>query len=183
MDLGLFYAINRWPEGFRPFFDFFSHATEIEAVKIGLILFLLVLLAIPGNTRRAGIYTLIAFPLANEITDLFKNYLPVNRPFQILEDVILRAGSSDSMGTASAHSANMAAVATVMVLCWRPWGWFWVPIAFFTGLSRVYVGVHFPLQVLLGWLVGVGTAWLVVKGGTWIETRWRERREARRATA
>lgn len=67
-----------------------------------------------------------------------------------------------SYGTASAHSANMAAIATAlwMVLGWR-WGLAWAVIALLTGLSRIYNGVHFPSQVLLGWTVGIFVGWLM----------------------
>jgi undecaprenyl-diphosphatase len=56
----------------------------------------------------------------------------------------------------------MTAVATAfwLFLGWK-WGLPWVLIAFFTGLSRIYVGAHFPAQVLLGWAVGVGAGFFV----------------------
>lgn len=77
------------------------------------------------------------------------------RPCVELPDVHLRVDTMTSFGTASAHSANMAAVATAFTFYfgWRAWPW-WV-VAFMTGLSRIYVGVHYPSQVLFGWLTGI----------------------------
>ena len=65
----------------------------------------------------------------------------------------------------------MAAVATVLV--WRLgwWGTPWVLIALFTGLSRIYVGVHYPSQVMFGWLCGIGMATLVLKTWDHLETK------------
>ena len=96
---------------------------------------------------------------------LLRVLLPRAERDEVIADVIVRTGRSDSMGTASAHSANMAAVATVMtgLLGWR-WGAPWIMAALLTGYSRVFNGVHWPSQVTLGWivgtLVGLATVWV-----------------------
>jgi len=155
--------INRWPEWLAPAMHFFSEATNWLWVKIALGLLVVGLIVAKGRGRHAAIQALLAFPLANGITDLFKKGLPMPRPFQEIDaaDMFLRAGTSDSAGTASAHSANMAAVAFVFTYHLGWWGSPWVLVAVMTGLSRVYNGVHYPYQVLLGWTVGV-TAGLVI---------------------
>jgi len=47
-----------------------------------------------------------------------------------------------------------------------------------TGFSRIYVGVHYPSQVLLGWVCGTFSGFLVVHMGKAIA----QRVEARRVT-
>ena len=59
----------------------------------------------------------------------------------------------------------MAALAFVLCYHFKWWGAIWVLVALLTGLSRIYVGVHYPSQVLLGYLCGVFCAFLVIK--TW----------------
>lgn len=153
------------PEWLEPTMRFFSEATNFTWVKVGLILMLLAMSWFAGPTRRSAIQALIAFPLANGITDQFKHFAPHPRPFQELSDVILRSGWSDSAGTASAHSANMAAVAFVFTYHLRWWGAPWIVVALLTGLSRIYNGVHYPYQVLLGWTCGCCAGFAVIK--TW----------------
>ncbi|RYG49043.1 phosphatase PAP2 family protein [bacterium] len=163
-ELPLFRAINRGPEAWEPVMKWFSTATDAGWFKIALAILVLGMIVRGGKARPAAILSLLAFPIANLITDLFKKNYPGHRPFQVIEDVIVRTGRSDSMGTASAHSANMAAIAVVMtgILGWR-WGAAWIVVAFLTGYSRIYNGVHWPSQVTLGWivgtLVGLGTVW------------------------
>ncbi len=170
----VFRSINGWPESFAPVMRFFSEATNLLSVKVALILLLVGMIVAAKNSRRAAIQALIAFPIANEITDVFKSQIPRPRPFhfQELSDVILRSGWSDSMGTASAHSANMAAVAYVFTyhLGWR-WGAPWIAVAFLTGLSRIYNGVHYPYQVLLGWTCGIAAAFVVTWTWDFIRTQ------------
>jgi undecaprenyl-diphosphatase len=168
----LFHAINDWPDSISPFLTFFSNAMNYPAVKIVLGILLLVLIAAGARTRRTAIQALIAFPIANGMTELFKNYLPEHRPYQDMPGAVhLHVTTSPSFGTASAHAANMAAVAFVFAYHLRWWGSPWVAIAILTGFSRVYVGVHYPYQVLLGWTCGIVAALAVTKGWDLIQTK------------
>jgi undecaprenyl-diphosphatase len=174
---GLLRAINRWPEWLAPTMRFFSEATNYSWFKVLLALLLLGLIVAKGRYARAAVQALIAFPLANGITDLFKHFAPHPRPFQELSDVILRAGWSDSAGTASAHSANMAAVAFVFTYHLGWWGSPWILVALLTGFSRIYNGVHYPYQVLLGWTCGCVAAFVVIKAWELILTKRNSVRE------
>ena len=163
MNETVFRWINGWPDSFAPFFVFFSEATKTTVGK-ALFVAAAVVFAVSGNNgRKALFFFFLAVVLANTITNVFKEALPMLRPCAELDGVILRTGQLTSMGTASAHSANMASLATVIAMVWGWRGTFWVPIALFTGLSRIYVGVHYPSQVLLGWICGIFAGWLVVK--------------------
>ena len=169
----LFQAINGWPESFSPVMRFFSEATTFLWVKLVLAALVIALIVAGPRTRRAAVQALLGFLLANGLTDVFKHLLPTHRPFQEMpaSDVFLRAGWSDSAGTASAHSANMAVVAFVFVYHLRWWGSPWVLIALITGLSRVYVGVHYPYQVALGWTCGILAGLIVTKGWELIQRK------------
>lgn len=179
LDIALFHAINRWPDSVAPFFVFLSECTKWKPVRFALVAAFFAMLAHP-KTRRPAVYVLFAFPLANELCDVLKDGFRMKRPCVDLPDVLLRVNKLTSFGTASAHSANMAAVAFVMTYClgWR-WGLGWILIALFTGLSRIYVGVHYPSQVLLGWVCGTLVALLVVKLGDRLSQWFKSRREAR----
>ena len=75
------------------------------------------------------------------------------------------------MGTASAHSANMAAVAFVMTYRLRYGGVIWIILAALVGYSRIFTGAHFPHQVALGWLVGGLVGYLTVSISNLISAR------------
>ena len=156
--------------------EFFSSATHLLWVRIVLALVVVAMLARGPKPRTAILCALVAVALANGLTDVLKALLPVHRPFQELPLAMLghyppQPDKYTSMGTASAHSANMAAVAFATSYYLRWWGAPWVAVALVTGLSRIYLGVHYPSQVLLGWLCGVAAAFLVIK--TWERVRRR----------
>lgn len=169
----IFLAINHASESLAPTMHFFSDATKFLWVKLALGALVVAMAWRPGPSRRAAVQALLGFLIANGITDLWKNFLPMPRPFQEIPktEMILRAGWSDSAGTASAHSANMAVVAFVFFyhLKWK--GSPWIVIALLTGFSRVYNGVHYPYQVLLGWTCGIVAGVLVTQVGERIRKR------------
>lgn len=173
-DVSLFRLVNGWPDSQAPFWVFFSDATKRTDGLIVIGIALVVMLIRP-ESRRTVLLALLAVALANETTDILKAVWPIPRPCNDLTDVHLRGGLLTSMGTASAHSANMAAVAMASVLTLRWWGLPWVMVALFTGLSRMYVGVHYPMQVFTGWVVGCFWALCVVGVANWIGEAWRLR--------
>lgn len=171
MNLDVFRAINGWPDGLAPFFIFWSDANKWTWVRICLLAIVVAMLWRGPKSRKAILLTLIAVGLSNELTDILKATFPQLRPCVELSDLYLRTGKLTSFGTASAHSANMAAVATVFLRRMGPWGYIWVAVALFTGLSRIYLGVHYPNQVLLGWTCGIGMALLTTEVYRWFEKR------------
>ncbi len=61
-------------------------------------------------------------------------------------------------GFASSHAANSFSVATMIVMAEPIAAFFVLPLALLIAFSRVYVGVHFPLDVFAGGLIGIFSA-------------------------
>jgi undecaprenyl-diphosphatase len=179
-DYRLFVGINSgWAHPWLdPLFVFFSLGIKELWLRLffgGLFVGLLSFRA----TRFTAVGAVCAWLLANGMADLFKHFLPVPRPCVELasSDVRLLVPLLTSPGTASAHSAAMASVAFVFAWRHRWWGVPWVIVALLTGLSRIYVGVHYPSQVFLGWMLGVLCAYGVLKVGTFGSRLLQRRRE------
>jgi undecaprenyl-diphosphatase len=54
-------------------------------------------------------------------------------------------------------------VAAGVWLYQRRWGWFLLAIAAIFGLSRIFGGVHYPLDVAAGAALGCVSAWIIYK--------------------
>jgi len=123
----------------------------------------------------------IALLVANQfVADPIKRWVQRPRPFAALGDVILRIGKGTVWGSMpSAHAMNMALIATLS-LCYYPRVGRWV-VLFALGVawSRVYNGVHYPSDVLVGIGLGVSlgllTLGLAEKAWCHWVTRWRPR--------
>lgn len=79
----------------------------------------------------------------------------------------------------SAHAANAAAAAAVLFLLFRARIVWLIPLC--VGVSRVYLGKHYPLDVVSGWCTGLAVAAVVLPLcaiflGT-VGARWQEYRQ------
>jgi len=63
----------------------------------------------------------------------------------------------------SAHAANWFAAAMILFIYYRRSAWFMLPAAVIVSFSRIYNGVHYPSDVLVGAILGAGYA----AGGVW----------------
>jgi membrane-associated phospholipid phosphatase len=113
----------------------------------------------------AGIGLRVGFILllSTSVNDAFKLALHGPRPYWYSSDVIGYAQET-SFGVPSGHSQNSAAIWGMLAASIRKW-WAWliaVLVVVIVGISRMYLGVHFPHDVLLGWLLGGLLLWGVL---------------------
>lgn len=118
--------------------------------------------------RMAAAMLVVAVALSDQITcSVLKPLVARLRPANALPEgaVRLLVGKSSALSFPSAHAANSCAVATVV--SWR-WPRFALPafaLAALIAYSRVYVGAHYPGDVLggavLGLMCGRGAIWMV----------------------
>ncbi len=89
------------------------------------------------------------------ITRGIKAIVARDRPDAFFDDLTLRSGA-DGSGFSSGHAAVAFALATVIATgLTRRWRWLPWTIAGLAGFMRVYTAVHFPLDVLGGWGLGL----------------------------
>ncbi len=91
------------------------------------------------------------------------------RPCNALEGVRLLVGCTDSLSFPSNHAVNSLAIAGSIGGLFRPMLFALAPIGLIVCLSRIAVGVHYPLDVAVGGLFGFGLGWgasLLVKNWT-----------------
>ena len=160
-DLWGFLAINR--AGQNALFDVLMPALSDKryALLPGAVAALVFLLW--GGRRAAAI--LIAIAVAIGLSDggatLLKEVFQRVRPCHVVPDVHLLVGCGRSLSLPSNHAVNMFALAVVAWVTRIPGRAFLIALAMGVAYSRVYVGVHYPGDVILGGLWGGVVGWLV----------------------
>ena len=152
----------------------------------GLSVHLMILAAAFMIVRRGkdGLAILLLAAIAVGIADftasgIMKPLVQRVRPCFALEGVRLLVSQSHSWSFASSHAANAAAVATTVWIFFRGGAlvdrvYVAVMVAYGTlvAFSRVYVGVHYPGDVLAGIAIGIVSASIVYTVAAWTVKRF-----------
>lgn len=141
-----------------------SFYTKLGDAGIMWIAVCLALLIFP-KTRRAGFCGAIALVLSLLCTNVvLKNIFTRTRPWLVVEGLTAMVAEHDPNSFPSGHtSASFAAATALWRVLPRRWGWAALTAAALMGLSRLYVGVHFPSDVIVGVLVGCFCGWAAFK--------------------
>ena len=108
-----------------------------------------------------GIRVALILMLSTNINSAFKLAFHGPRPYWYSPKVRALA-TETSFGVPSGHAQGAVVFWGLLATYLRKW-WSWLVAILFIlliGLSRLYLGVHFPHDVLLGWLIGGVILWL-----------------------
>ncbi|MEO6252953.1 MAG: phosphatase PAP2 family protein [Ferruginibacter sp.] len=173
LDKELFKLINgQWTNGF---FDWITPWLRNSTVWVPLYFFLFLFLVI--NFKKQGLWIFFFAVITVIITDhvsskIIKPYFgrlrPCNDPDMIgMVRYFLHYRPGNGSFTSS-HAANHFGLAMFLYATLKKyfgkWTWLFFVWAFMIGYAQIYVGVHYPFDVLggaiFGCLVGYGTAYI-----------------------
>jgi len=132
---------------------------------------------------RASWLELPSLVLLIGVTDrlgvVLKHQLGRIRPCHIDAAVQGILGCGGKYSFPSNHALNTAALAGFVLALWPRAGIFLAGLSLLVGISRVDMGVHYPSDVLAGWVIGgtLGYVW-----GRWVGQRSKRRLPTRAST-
>lgn len=154
-----------------PFLDTLMHAISGKVIWIPLYLSILIFLGIKYKRKFLVIllFIILAATLADQASVLFKNLVQRLRPCHepSLEGLIhlVKGECGGKFGFVSSHASNSFNVALLSLLFIQK-RWYTISIILWAsviGYSRIYLGVHYPGDVICGSLLGALIGWSVYK--------------------
>jgi undecaprenyl-diphosphatase len=145
-----------------------SNNTQLVSVLIPATVTAIGLIDNNKSTLKKGLYLAESAAAATFICYGMKYSFKRSRPYMKIPE--LAAGSGKDPSFPSGHTSVAFASATSLYLAYPKW---YVAVPAFTyaasvGYSRMYLGVHYPTDVLAGAVIGAGSAWLMYKANKWL---------------
>jgi membrane-associated phospholipid phosphatase len=116
--------------------------------------------------KKMGEYIGFALTTSYTFNNYFKDLFSAPRPFEVSNDVVnMRPDTATGHSFPSGH-AQGSATAFSSIAFWLKKRWMWIiaiVMMVLMSLSRMYLGVHFLRDVLVGSLLGVAIAYLTYR--------------------
>ena len=163
---------------FTPFMQFLSNFSVTYLILLPAFIYWC-------KDKKGGVWTLASLYVSMALTTIIKLTACVYRPF--VKDLRI-IPVANHMPSSYSFPSGHTTMATPMylgpaVIFWHKYitrflSVIFVLLAILTGLSRNYLGVHTPQDVLVGFILSIGCMYLVKKAGNYFEkhpekeTRW-----------
>lgn len=148
----------------NPWLDmFFTTITKLGNagwfwIAAGLLLFAM------KKHRKEGVSVLVSLLIGFIITNLLlKNLIARPRPYTMVEGLSILINEPSDFSFPSGHTcSSVAAALTLLRVSNKKWGIAACILAVLIAFSRLYIGVHFPSDVLIGAVIGALSSCIAV---------------------
>ncbi|KKT92358.1 MAG: phosphoesterase PA-phosphatase-like protein [Candidatus Jorgensenbacteria bacterium GW2011_GWA2_45_13] len=147
--------------GLLDFFGVFFANNLPYILIIAVIVFLFKKRSMKERTSLFVFFSLTVLLSRGFFTEVIRFFYTHPRPFDALGFTPLIPESGNSFP--SGHAAFFFALAAAIWYCNRKWGWWFLGLALLNGVARIFVGVHWPSDILGGIVVGFVSLWIVLK--------------------
>ncbi|GAB2905950.1 hypothetical protein GCM10027047_00140 [Rhodococcus aerolatus] len=150
------------------------HPVAVGYAKYGVVLFGLLLVAGLLVARRSGdrtvaaaVWAVVSVPVAVALNQPVVALVHGPRPYTVHPDALTLIDRSSDPSFPSDHATMAGAAVVGLLLVSRRLGGVTAVLAVLMAAARVYVGVHYPGDVLAGLAVGAvvaGVGWVLLRG-------------------
>jgi len=163
LDTTLFYFFNVGLQ--NSIFDFLMPVlTNLDYWRIPLGLMVILLLVFGKKKGRIAVLLLVlGITLSDQVcNNLLKPLIQRIRPCNVLENIHLLVNCTKAYSFPSSHAMNIFTGCILLSYSYRKIRVILFIIAILVSYSRIYVGVHYPFDVLTGVILGIFCAFVIL---------------------
>ena len=156
-------------------------ASSVTALSIGIPAGIAIagFITHDNKLKKDALYMASGYVVSAVITHGIKYAVNRKRPFETYSYIVRRDDESGGLSFPSGHTSAAFTIATEVSLRYRKW-YIIAPAYLYAGSvawARMYQGVHYPSDVVIGAIIGTGSAWL-----SWKLQRWMQKKQDKKRT-
>ncbi len=144
----------------RPLNLFFRIVTNLGGADLTIAATFLLILCSFGEPKLTAIASALALSASHIPVHIMKQLFPRKRPYLMIEKTKCPANPLQDHSFPSGHTTAIFSVVTPYCLYIPQLALVLIPMGLCVGLSRVYLGLHYPSDVLAGAILGTVTGLL-----------------------
>jgi undecaprenyl-diphosphatase len=160
-DQRVFLMVNKqWRCGF---FDFFlPKITHLGGATFSLSFLFLLIISFSNSIRDSALIALFSITISQIVVQVIKKLSCRERPYLKIPDVYTCSNPLKDYSFPSGHTTAAFAMAVVFAIHYPMLALSIIPLAMLVGISRMYLGLHYPTDCLIGALIGTTSSILAI---------------------
>ncbi|WP_425307919.1 phosphatase PAP2 family protein [Fictibacillus nanhaiensis] len=143
----------------RSSMDRFFHVwTHLGGATATITTAVLLLLLLPMHLKSWGIVCMLSLIVSHIPVAISKKMYPRQRPYVSLPDTNIGENPLKDHSFPSGHTTAIFSIVTPLILLNPFLGMFLIIVALLVAISRMYLGLHYPSDVLAGMILGISSS-------------------------